>query len=91
MVIDMNVSRLDTIEQIQEFLNGTTEIVFSNPSDESALRSFVATVIKRYRYFKLTKGQRGILFAYMRLFTTASVPTHCTVSPHQVAQAATAC
>lgn len=69
MVIDMNVSRLDTIEQIQEFLNGTAEIVFSNPSDESTLRSFVATVIKRYRYFKLTKGQRGILFAYMQRLT----------------------
>ena len=65
----MNVSRLDTIEQIQEFLNGTAEIVFSNPSDESTLRSFVATVIKRYRYFKLTKGQRGILFAYMQRLT----------------------
>lgn len=69
MVIDMNVSRLDTIEQIQEFLNATAEIVFSNPSDESTLRSFVATVIKRYRYFKLTKGQRGILFAYMQRLT----------------------
>jgi hypothetical protein len=65
----MNVSRLETIEQIREFLNGTVEVAFSNPADESALRTFVTTVIQRYRYFSLTKGQRGVLFAYMQRLT----------------------
>lgn len=69
MVIDMNVSRLETIEQIREFLNGTAEVAFSNPADEFTRRSVVTTVLKRYRYFHLTKGQRGILFAYMRRLT----------------------
>jgi transposase InsO family protein len=69
MVIDMNFSKLETIEQIQEFLDGTAEVVFSNPADESTLRPFVVTVIKRYRYFKLTKRQRGTLFAYMQRLT----------------------
>lgn len=69
MVIDMNVSRLETIEQIREFLTGTTEVAFSNPADELTLHTFVATVIRRYRYFGLSKGQRGILFAYMRRLT----------------------
>ncbi len=72
MVIDMNVSRLETIEQIQEFLNGTAEVAFSNPADEPTLRTFVTTVIRRYRYFSLTKGQRGILFAYMQRLTDYS-------------------
>ena len=69
MVIDMNVSRLETIEQIREFLSGTAEVAFSHPTDESTCRTFVTTVIRRYRYFHLTKGQRGILFAYMRRLT----------------------
>jgi hypothetical protein len=69
MVIDMNVSSLETIEQIQEFLNGTTEVAFSNPADEPTLRTFVTTVIRRYRYFRLSKGQRGVLFAYMQRLT----------------------
>jgi hypothetical protein len=69
MVIDMNVSSLETIEQIQEFLNGTTEVAFSNPADKSTLRTFVTIVIRRYRYFRLTKGQRGVLFAYMQRLT----------------------
>jgi transposase InsO family protein len=69
MVIDMNVSRLDTIEQIREFLNGTAEVTITNPSDELTLRAFVTTVLKRYRYFDLPKGQRGVLHAYMRRMT----------------------
>ena len=47
MVIDMNVSTLDTIEQIKEFLAGTAEVTFSNPTDAVALRDFVATVLRR--------------------------------------------
>ena len=69
MVIDMNVSRLETIEQIREFLNGTAEVAFSSSADEATLRAFVTTVIRRYRYFRLPKGQRGVLFAYMRRLT----------------------
>ena len=69
MVIDMNVSKLETIEQIREFLDGTAEVAFSNPTDASALRAFVTTVLRRYRYFRLSKGPRGVLFAYMQRLT----------------------
>jgi len=69
MVIDMNESRLATIEQIREFLAGTADVAFSIPADESTLRAFVAAVLKRFRYFSLTKAQRGVLYAYMRRLT----------------------
>ena len=69
MVIDMNESRLETIEQIREFLAGTSAVAFSIPADESSLRAFVTTVIKRLRYFTLAKGQRGVVFAYMQRLT----------------------
>ncbi len=69
MVIDMNVSRLETIEQIREFLEGAAEVAFSNPADESTRHTFVSTVLRRYRYFRLSKGQRGMLFAYMQRLT----------------------
>ncbi len=65
----MNVSRLETIEQIREFLNGAHEVAFTHPADESTLRTFVVTVIRRYRYFSLTKGQRGVLFVDRRRLT----------------------
>ena len=62
--IDMNVSKLETIEHIREFLAGTAEVAFSHPTDESARRIFVATVLKRYRYVGLPKGSRGVLFGF---------------------------
>ncbi|MDQ3259335.1 MAG: integrase [Pseudomonadota bacterium] len=65
----MNVSKLDTIEQIQEFLDGTAQVAFSNPTDASALRTFVEIVLRRYRYLRLSKGPRGVLFAYMQRLT----------------------
>jgi hypothetical protein len=66
MVIHMNEVKLDTIEQIREFLAGTTDADFTIPADELALHDFIATVLKRFQYFKRPKGQRGILFAYMQ-------------------------
>ncbi|MEO6023962.1 MAG: hypothetical protein ABIP64_12755 [Burkholderiales bacterium] len=71
----MNVSRLETrgwpraIEHIREFLKGTAEVAFSPPSDEAARRIFVANVLKRYGYFRLHRGSRGVLFAYMQRLT----------------------
>jgi hypothetical protein len=64
MVIDMNDARLETIEQIREFLAGTADVTFAIPTEEAALHSFTATVLKRFQYFNLTKGERGSLFAY---------------------------
>ena len=56
MVIDMNESKLETIEQIQEFLTGTADVTFSIPADESTLRAFLSTVIRRFSYFGRSKG-----------------------------------
>jgi len=51
----------DTIEKILEFLAGAIDADFTIPADESVLHDFVATVVKRFRYFKRPKEQRGIL------------------------------
>jgi transposase InsO family protein len=66
MVIDMNESKLATLEQIREFLAGTSDVAFAVPADEPRLRAFVAGVLQRFRYFSRPKGQRGVLFEYMR-------------------------
>ena len=58
----MNESKLHTIAQIREFLTGASDVTFSIPSNESRLRDFIVTVITRFRYFRLTKGHRGVLF-----------------------------
>ena len=65
----MNDSRLQSIERIQEFLSGAADVSFSIPANETRLRDFIATVIRRFRYFSLAKGHRGVLFTYMRRLT----------------------
>jgi transposase InsO family protein len=69
MVIDMNESKLETIEQIREFLAGTADIAFTVPTEEAKLRQFVVTVLRRFPYSRLAKGQRGVLFSYMQRLT----------------------
>ena len=69
MVIDMNEARLATIEQIREFLAGTADIAFTVPTEEAKRRRFVATVLKRFRYLRLQKRQRGVLFSYLQRLT----------------------
>src|SRR5258706_8604511 len=69
MVIDMNEAKLETIEQIREFLSGTAGVSFSISSNEVDLHAFIATVLTRFGYFKRRKSQRGVLFAYMRRLT----------------------
>lgn len=69
MVIDMNESKLATIEQVREFLAGTADIAFAVPPEEAKLRQFVVTVLRRFRYSHLAKGHRGVLFAYMQRLT----------------------
>src|SRR3972149_11506945 len=69
MVIDMNETKLETIEQIQEFLSGTAEVTFSIPNDDPTCPPFGAAVIKRFSYFRRRKGHRGVLLAYLRRLT----------------------
>ena len=43
----MNEARLETIEQIREFLAGTADVAFTVPTEEAKLRQFVVTVLRR--------------------------------------------
>lgn len=66
MVIDMNEAKLATIEQVREFLAGTADLTFTVPTEEAKRRLFVVTVLRRFGYFRLAKGHRGVLFAYLQ-------------------------
>ncbi len=62
----MNESTLGTIEQIREFLAGTADLTFTVPTDEAKRRRLIVAVLRRFGYFHLAKGHRGVLFAYMQ-------------------------
>jgi hypothetical protein len=52
MVIDMNDARLESIEQIREFLAGTADLTFTIPGDPETLHGFVATVAQALPVFR---------------------------------------
>ncbi|MBC7623315.1 MAG: hypothetical protein H7232_08015 [Aeromicrobium sp.] len=54
------------MRKFENFFAGTAEIEFSLPADQTVRYGFVSTVLKRHRYFKRTKGQRGVLFVYLQ-------------------------
>ena len=56
----MNEARLETIEQVREFLMGTVDITFSISTDESALHAFVASVLRCFGALAISSSAKGI-------------------------------
>jgi len=70
MVIDMDETRLRTIEQVQEFLRATSEVAFTAPSTGGAadnrLYEHISRVLARFDYPQCSKHDRGVVLAYLR-------------------------
>lgn len=67
MVIDMNETRLHTIEQIEQFLSANAPIEFSAAGDDSERYRYISRVLKRFDYPGRNKRERGVLLKYLRL------------------------
>lgn len=69
MVIDMNEQQLNTVAQLRAFLNGTQEVQFE-PSGEDAKRyAFLGCVVKRLRYDRLARADKGVVLRYLERTT----------------------
>ena len=66
MVIDMNETRLCTIEQIEQFLSGSAQIEFSKFGDDTQRYEHISRVLKRFDYPRRNKRERGVLLKYLR-------------------------
>lgn len=66
MVINMNETRLETIEQIEDFLRGSVGVEFSAVGDDSERYAQISRVLKRFDYPQCGKGERGILRQYLQ-------------------------
>ena len=56
MVINMDESRLRTIEQIEQFLSASALVVYSKHADDSERREHIARVLKRFDYPQRNNG-----------------------------------
>lgn len=66
MVINMNETKLCTIEQIEQFLSASTDIVFTAHGDDVERYGHISRVLKRFDYANRSKRERGVLLRYLR-------------------------
>lgn len=66
MVINMNEERLETIEQIEDFLSGSAAIEFSVVGDDSERYGHISRVLQRFDYPQRSKRERGLLHRYLQ-------------------------
>lgn len=67
MIIQMNVARLITLDQVRAFLSGTTEITFSPAPHDAARYALITQVLQRFGYARLQRVDKGLLLRYLRL------------------------
>jgi len=65
MVIDMNESRLNTVAQLRAFLEGTLEVQFCPPDNDTQRYAFIAALLKRLRYAQLRRSDKGVVLRYL--------------------------
>ena len=82
MVINMEEAKLQTLEQIKAFLEGTSEVEFRVPKE--GRNSFIERVLKRFGYAphgRVDKGNRAVTKTICQeLPSSRRVATDCFVS-----------
>jgi len=73
MVIDMDETRLRSIEQLQNFLNATPEVAFTasevGGAADNQRYEHISRVLARFDYPRRNKRDRGVVLAYLRRTT----------------------
>src|SRR5258706_2367334 len=69
MVIDMNESRLTTMAQLRAFLKGSLEVEFKAASNDVERYGFISTVLQRFRYYRLSRSDKGVVLRYLERTT----------------------
>src|SRR4030067_2205947 len=72
MVIDMNEQQLNTVAQLRAFLNGTQEVQFEPQGDDSHRYAFIAAVVARRHYGRLSRPEKGVVMRYLERTTRYS-------------------
>jgi transposase InsO family protein len=65
MVIDMNDSRIGTLEQLRRFLDGTLDVQFAPATDAASRYAHVARVVQRFGYAHLPRPDKQLVLRYL--------------------------
>jgi hypothetical protein len=66
MVINMDETQLRTIEQIEQFLEGSAEVAFTAHGCDVERYAHISRVLKRFDYPRCNKHDRGVLLRYLQ-------------------------
>ena len=77
MIINMNESKLCTIELIEQFLAGTLEISVTKHGDEASLYQHITRVLKRFDFPRCSKYERGVLLERNFVFYHSKGLSYC--------------
>lgn len=61
----MNDTELSELNQVQEFVNASSSIVFK-PTTQGESYQWIASTLKRFNYFRLSKKDKGIVRSYIK-------------------------
>ena len=64
MIVTLHTEQLTTLEQIEHFLNGTSDIELRVP-DPAARRAWIERVLRQFRYRYRTRAERGLLLRFL--------------------------
>ena len=64
MVIDMNEKKLTTLEQLRQFLEGTTDVLFQ-PGQEDSRYAHIVDVLRRFQYARVKRPDKGLILRYL--------------------------
>jgi len=67
MMINMNETRLCTIEMVEQFLSGCLQIEFTKSGDDSERYEHISRVLKRFDYPRQGKREKGVLLKYLQV------------------------
>jgi hypothetical protein len=65
MVIDMNETRLCSLEQLQAFVQATEQVQFLASEGEDARYAHIEAVLKRFGYRRLGRKEKGLVLRYL--------------------------
>lgn len=69
MVIDMHEQQLTTVAQLRTFLSGTQEVCFEPHGDDAQRYVFITQVVRRLRYRRLKRPEKGVVMRYLEHIT----------------------
>ena len=69
MVIDMDESRIRTLEHVRQFLAGTPQVSFQPRAEDAERYRQIGKVVRRFSYGALGKADRGTILRYLQIIT----------------------